>query len=44
MLTLRFGELDEPVRGAIAAASTEQIDLWAARLVDGTLTLEDITA
>lgn len=43
LLALRFGDLDEDVRAAVRAASTEQITAWSTRLIEGTLTLEDVT-
>lgn len=43
-LALRFGDLDEEVRTAVRAASTEQITTWSTQLIQGTLTLDDITA
>ncbi len=43
LLALRFGDLDEEVRAAVRAASAEQITAWSARLLEGTLTLDDVT-
>ena len=42
-LGLRFGDLDDEVRAAVRAASADQIAAWSALLIEGTLTLEDVT-
>lgn len=43
LLAFKFGDLDEDVQAAVRAASTEQITAWSTRLIEGTLTLEDVT-
>ena len=43
LLELRFGELDESTRAAIAVADPERIAAWGAQLIEGTLTLDDVT-
>lgn len=43
-LALRFGDLGEETRDAVFSASAEQIAAWSARLIQGTLRLEDLTA
>ena len=43
LLALKFGDLDEDVLAAVRAASADQIAAWSARLIEGTLTLGDVT-
>ena len=43
LLAFKFGDLDEDVQAAVRAASTEQITAWSTRLIEGTLTLDDVT-
>lgn len=43
-LALKFGDLDDETRAAVHGASREQIASWSARLIQGTLRLEDLTA
>ena len=43
VLAFKFGDLDEDVQAAVRAASTEQITAWSTRLIEGTLTLDDVT-
>ncbi|MDT0202713.1 Rpn family recombination-promoting nuclease/putative transposase [Nocardioides sp. AE5] len=38
----RFGDLDPAVMAAIDTATTEQITAWSMKLVEGTLTLDDL--
>ena len=43
LLALKFGDLDEDVLAAVRSASADQIAAWSARLIEGTLTLRDVT-
>lgn len=42
-LQVRFGDLAPAVRAKVASAPPEQITAWSTRLIEGTLTLDDIT-
>lgn len=44
MLELRFGQLDGDTRGKVESATVEQTTAWAARLVQGATTLDEVFA
>ena len=43
LLAIRFGPLPEPTRARITAATTEQIDTWAERMLTAS-TLDEVLA
>jgi hypothetical protein len=43
-LTTRYGTLDPDLRQRVENATTEQIELWSIRLIQGNPTIEDIFA
>lgn len=43
LLTRKFGDLDADTRDTVLSAPSNELSAWGARLIEGTLTLADIT-